>query len=155
MPRVFEGLLTAQDVSFAIVLARFNSFIGERLLEGALDTLRRHGADMNAVDIFKVPGCFEIPMIAQRVARARRHDAIICLGTLIRGSTPHFDYIASEVTKGIAAISLETGMPLTYGVLTCDSLEQAIDRAGAKAGNKGSEAAVAAIEMVNLYRTLS
>lgn len=151
-PRVIEGNLVASERRFAIVAGRFNSFLGDSLVGGAVDTLVRHGCDADGIDVYKVPGSFEIPMMAQRVGRSGRYDAVICIGALIRGATPHFDYIAGEVTKGIAAVSLETGVPMTYGVITCDTLEQAIERSGTKAGNKGTEAALAAIEMVDLFR---
>lgn len=154
MPRTIEGHLTARDRRFAIVEGRFNSFISDRLVEGATDALVRHGCAPDAIDIVKVPGCYELPFAARRVAQTGRYDAVICLGTLIRGSTPHFDHIASEATKGIAAVALETNVPMSYGVLTCDTLEQAIERAGTKAGNKGAEAALAAIEMVDLFARL-
>ena len=146
-----EGMLVAQNKRFAIIVARFNSFITERLLEGALDVIQRHGGDLDNVEVFKVPGCFEIPMAADKVASTKRFDAVICLGALIRGATPHFDYISAECTKGIAQLALTYHMPVTYGVITADTLEQAIDRAGTKAGNKGAEAALAAVEMVDLF----
>lgn len=154
MPRKLEGNLLASGLRLAVVAGRWNHFIGDRLLEGAIDAIVRHGGSADDVDVLYVPGAFEIPMAVQRAARAGRYDAVIALGVLIRGATPHFDYISSEVTKGIASVSLETGVPCSYGVLTCDSIDQAIERAGTKAGNKGHEAALAAIEMVNLYREL-
>lgn len=154
MTIMHEGLFQAQNLKIAIVAARFNSFITERLIEGALDTIRRHGGDLDSVEIFKVPGCFEIPVAADRVALSGRFDAIICLGALIRGATPHFDYISAECTKGIAQLSLQYHLPIAYGVITADTLDQAIDRAGTKAGNKGSEAALAAIEMADMFRSL-
>ncbi len=150
MPRTFEGKLDATGRSFALVVSRFNNFITERLLEGALDCLVRHGAAEDALSVYRVPGSFEIPLVAQHVARLDQHDGIICLGALIRGSTPHFDYIAAEVTKGIAQVSLASGTPITYGVLTCDTIEQAVERAGTKMGNKGWEAAMSAMETVDL-----
>lgn len=153
--RVFEGKLIAEDLKFGIVVSRFNDFIGERLLGGALDALNRSGADEANIDIFKVPGAFEIPMIAKKAALSGLYDAVICLGAVIRGSTPHFDYVAAEVSKGIANVSLDAGIPISFGVLTTDTLEQAIERAGSKAGNKGWDAAVAAIEMANLIRQMS
>ncbi len=153
--RVFEGKLIAEGLRFGIVVSRFNDFIGERLLGGALDALNRSGADEANVDIFKVPGAFEIPMIAKKAALSGLYDAVICLGAVIRGSTPHFDYVAAEVSKGVANVSLEAGIPISFGVLTTDTLEQAIERAGSKAGNKGWDAAVAAIEMANLIRQMS
>ncbi len=152
--RVFEGKLLAQDLRFGIVVSRFNDFICDRLLGGALDALRRNGADENNIDVFKVPGAFEIPLTAKKIATLQRYDAVICLGAVIRGATPHFDYVANEVSKGIAGVSLETGTPIAFGVLTTDTLEQAIERAGSKAGNKGWDAAIAAIEMVNLLQQL-
>jgi 6,7-dimethyl-8-ribityllumazine synthase len=152
--RVFEGKLLAQDLRFGIVVSRFNDFICDRLLGGALDALRRNGADENNIDVFKVPGAFEIPLTAKKIAALQRYDAVICLGAVIRGATPHFDYVANEVSKGIASVSLETGTPIAFGVLTTDTLEQAIERAGSKAGNKGWDAAIAAIEMVNLLQQL-
>lgn len=149
-PRFFEGDLVAQNLRVGIVVSRWNAFITERLLEGALDTLKRHGVKLGGVEIARVPGTFEIPLFAQRMAASKRYDAVICLGCLIRGSTPHFDYIASECSKGIAQAMMSTGIPVTFGILTTDSIEQAIERAGTKAGNKGAEAAGAAIEMANL-----
>jgi 6,7-dimethyl-8-ribityllumazine synthase len=154
MPNYFEGNLVATGLRFGLVVSRWNGFITERLLEGALDTLKRHGADVEAVDVARVPGTFEVPLVARRLAGSGRYDAVICLGCLIRGSTPHFDYIAGECSKGIAQAMLDTGVPVTFGVLTCDSIEQAIERAGTKAGNKGGEAAGAAVEMASLLREL-
>jgi len=155
MPRVVEGHLSAVGLQFAIIASRFNDFITNRLLDGAMDALLRHGASDEHITVYRVPGSFEIPMLARKlVASGRVGDALICLGTLIRGATPHFDYIASEATKGIANAALDSGIPVTFGVLTTDTIEQAIERAGTKAGNKGWEAAVAAIEMANLYRQL-
>lgn len=150
MPAFIEGQLDAKGFRFAIIVSRFNSFISDRLLEGALDTLSRHGADITSLPVVKVPGAFEIPLAAKKMATSGHYDAIICLGAVIRGGTPHFEYVSSEVTKGIALVSLETGLPVAFGVLTTDSVEQAIERAGTKAGNKGVEAAMSAIEMVNL-----
>lgn len=152
MSKVIEGKLDASGLRFGLLLSRFNSFIGERLLEGAMDTLVRHGADQAAIDVVRVPGAFEIPLVAKKMVGSGRYDAVICLGAVIRGSTPHFDYVASEVSKGIASVSLESGLPVTFGVLTTDTLEQAIERAGSKAGNKGADAASSAIEMANLCR---
>lgn len=146
--------MVATGLRFGVIVSRWNSFITERLLEGALDTLKRHGADTDIVDVARVPGTFEVPLVAQRMAASGRYDAVICLGCLIRGSTPHFDYIAGECSKGIAQAMMQTGVPVTFGVLTCDSIEQAIERAGTKAGNKGGEAAGAAIEMAALLRDL-
>ena len=152
MTTIHEGMLNAQGLKIAIIVARFNSFITDRLVEGALDTIRRHNGDVDSVEIYKVPGCFEIPMAADRVAMSKKFDAIVCLGALIRGATPHFDYISAECTKGIAPLALNYHMPISYGVITADTVEQAIDRAGTKAGNKGAEAALAAIEMADLFR---
>jgi 6,7-dimethyl-8-ribityllumazine synthase len=154
MPTFFEGNMVGTGLRFGIVVSRWNSFITERLLEGTLDALRRHGVADDAVEAARVPGTFEVPLMAQRMARSNRYDAVICLGCLIRGSTPHFDYIASECSKGIAQAMMETGIPITFGVLTTDSIEQAIERAGTKAGNKGAEAALAAIEMANLLKEM-
>ena len=152
MTTIHEGMLNAQGLKIAIIVARFNSFITDRLVEGAIDTIRRHNGDVDSVEIYKVPGCFEIPMAADRVAMSKKFDAIVCLGALIRGATPHFDYISAECTKGIAQLALNYHMPISYGVITADTVEQAIDRAGTKAGNKGAEAALAAIEMADLFR---
>ena len=149
--KVNEGKLEARGLKFAIAVSRFNSFITERLLEGALDCLLRHGCSEEDIEVFKAPGAFELPLLAKRLAKMD-YDAIIVLGAVIRGETPHFDYVAAEVSKGVAAVSLETEKPVIFGVLTTDTVEQAIDRAGAKAGNKGWEAALAAIEMVNLLK---
>jgi 6,7-dimethyl-8-ribityllumazine synthase len=154
MPNFMEGNLDATGLRFGIIVGRFNSFIGERLLEGALDALVRHGADDGQIDVARVPGAFEIPLAAKKLAESGKYDALICLGAVIRGSTPHFDYVASEVSKGVASVSLETGVPVAFGVLTTDSIEQAIERAGTKAGNKGFEAAVTAIETANLLKRL-
>jgi|SRR5689334_697746 6,7-dimethyl-8-ribityllumazine synthase len=154
MGRVIEGQLTATGLRFAIIVSRFNSFITERLHQGAMDALARSGADLNLVDLIRVPGSWEVPLVASEVARQHRHDAIICLACVIRGETPHFDYVAGEAAKGIAHASSETGVPVAFGVLTTNTLEQAIDRAGAKGGNKGFDAAMTAIEMANLLRTL-
>lgn len=153
-PQVMEGHLIATGLRLAVVVSRWNSFIGDRLVEGALDAITRHGGDASAVTLIRVPGAFELPMAAQRAARSGRYDAVIALGVLIRGSTPHFDYIAAEATKGLAAASMETGVPVGYGLLTTNSIEQAIERAGSKAGNKGAEAALAAVEMANLYKKI-
>lgn len=150
MPRVYEGELSAEGKRFGIVVSRFNAYIGKSLLEGAQDCLGRHGADLDAVDVVWVPGCFEIPLMARKMAESGRYDAVICLGAVIRGSTPHFEYVASEASGGIAKVGLESGVPTLFGVLTTDTVEQAIERAGAKAGNKGWAAALGAIEMVNL-----
>lgn len=153
--KIYEGKLLAQDLKFGIIVSRFNDFIGERLLGGALDALRRSGADERNIDVFKVPGAFEIPLVARKVAGSGRYDAVICLGAVIRGATPHFDYVANEVSKGVATAGLESGVPITFGVLTTDTLEQAIERAGSKSGNKGWDAAMSAIEMANLIRQIA
>ncbi len=155
MANVFEGNLQADGKKFAIVIARFNSFISDKLLEGALDTLKRSGAEENDVDIARVPGAFEIPLIAKKFAESQKYDAVICLGAVIRGATPHFEVVVNEVSKGAAQVGLETGVPVLFGVLTTENIEQAIERAGTKAGNKGSEVAVAAIEMANLVGSLN
>lgn len=154
MARTFEGHLSAGGLKFGVVVARFNSFITEKLLSGCLDALRRHGADEEAVDIAWVPGAFEIPLAARRMAESGRYDAVICLGAVIRGATPHFDYVCAENAKGIAAVSQTTGVPAIYGVITANTIEQAVERAGTKAGNKGWDAALSAIEMANLLRSL-
>lgn len=152
--KIIEAGLVGQGLKMAIVVARFNTFITDRLLEGALDALNRHGVDLNDVQVLKVPGTFEIPVIAKKLAASKKFDAVICLGAVIRGGTPHFDYVAAEVSKGVAATSMETGVPVLFGVLTCDTLEQAIERAGVKSGNKGYDAAVSAIEMGNLCKMI-
>ncbi len=154
MPKVVEGKLNAKGMRFGIVVSRFNDFICERLLAGAVDVLLRNGAEDKDIEILKVPGAFEIPQVARKIALAKKFDAIICLGAVIRGATPHFDYIASEVSKGVAMIGMESEVPVAFGVLTTDNLEQAIERAGTKAGNKGWDAALSAIEMANLYREM-
>lgn len=154
MSKVFEGQLTATGLRFVIVVSRFNSFITERLLAGAMDALTRSGGSPDLIDIIKVPGSWEVPLAAGEVARQKRYDAVICLSAVIRGETPHFDYVAAEAAKGIAHVAAETGVPVAFGVLTTNTLEQAIDRAGAKGGNKGFDAAMTAIEMANLMRTL-
>ncbi len=150
MPRIIEAGLNAEGKKFAIIVSRFNDFITSRLVEGAVDALLRSGAADGDVDIIKVPGAFEIPLAAKKVAAGGKHDAVICLGAVIRGSTPHFDYVSAEVSKGVAQVGLESGVPVIFGVITTDSIEQAIERAGTKAGNKGWSAAVAAVEMANL-----
>ena len=152
---VVEGTLSADGAHFGIVVARFNTFITERLLEGALDALLRMGADPGNITVVRTPGSWEIPLTAKKMAESGRFDAVICLGAVIRGGTPHFDYVANEVAKGVANVSLASGVPIVFGVLTTDSIEQAVERAGTKMGNKGFEAAEAAIEMVSLYRRLS
>jgi 6,7-dimethyl-8-ribityllumazine synthase len=154
MPKVIEGKFTAKDCKIAIVISRFNEMISARLLNGAIDCLERHNANPEAIEVYYTPGSFEIPVVAKRLAVTKKYDAIICLGAVIRGNTPHFEYIASEVAKGIAQISLELGIPVIFGVLTTDTIEQAIERAGAKAGNKGWDAALAAIEMIDLFKQI-
>ncbi len=154
MPETVEGKLSAEGFEFAIIVSRFNDFICSRLVEGAMDALKRHGATEKQVVVVKVPGAFEIPVIAKRLAASGRYDALICIGAVIRGATPHFDYVAAEVSKGIASVALDSNVPVTFGVLTTDNLEQAIERAGSKSGNKGYEAAVAAIELANLFKEL-
>lgn len=154
MPRTIEGMLNADGKRFGIVVGRFNAFIGKELLEGALDCLKRHGVDLDGVDVAWVPGSFEISLVATKMGASGRYDAIICLGAVIRGATPHFDYVASEAAKGIAQASEKTGVPVMFGVLTTDTVEQAIERAGTKAGNKGWDAALGAIEMVSLMDAL-
>jgi 6,7-dimethyl-8-ribityllumazine synthase len=154
MSKVFEGQLTAAGLRFAIVVSRFNSFVTDRLLAGAMDALTRTGVDADLIDVVKAPGSWEIPLVAAELARAKRYDAVICLSAIIRGDTPHFDYLAAEAAKGLAHVSYETGVPVAFGVLTTNTLEQAIDRAGAKSGNKGFDAAMSAIEMANLLRAL-
>ncbi len=154
MPQQVHGVLSAENRKFAIVISRFNEFISSKLLDGALDCLNRHKAADKNIQIFWVPGSFEIPLIAHRLAKSKKFDAVICLGAVIRGSTPHFDYISAEVSKGIAHAALETGLPVIFGIITADSLEQAIERAGTKAGNKGWDAALSAIEMSDLMSKL-
>ncbi len=152
MSKSFEGMLLGKGLKFGLVVSRFNEFITKKLLEGAQDALLRHGVNQEDIDIAWVPGSFEIPLIAQKLAQTERYDAVICLSAVIRGGTPHFDYIAAEVSKGIAKVGLDTGLPVIFGVITADTLEQAIERAGTKMGNKGFEAAVNAIEMANLLK---
>jgi 6,7-dimethyl-8-ribityllumazine synthase len=154
MPNILEGQLTAAGLRVAIVASRFNDFITSKLVGGAVDTLVRHGADDGAIDVAWVPGAFEIPLLAQRLAASARYDAVICLGAVIRGATPHFDYVAAEVAKGVGQVGLTAGMPVLFGVLTTDTIEQAIERAGSKAGNKGCDAAMAAMEMVSLLKAV-
>lgn len=154
MAHQIAGQLDAGGQRVALVVSRFNSFICERLVEGALDCLQRHGASDDQISIVRVPGAFEIPLVAQRLAASGRYDGVICLGAVIRGATPHFDYVSAEVSKGIASVSLATGVPVAFGVLTTDTLEQAIERAGSKAGNKGAEAAMTLIEMISLLKQL-
>lgn len=152
--RIYEGKLISTNKKYGIVIGRFNEFIGGKLLSGALDALRRHGVSEDDIEISWVPGAFEIPLIAKKMVQLNKYSAVICLGAVIKGSTPHFDFVSNEVTKGIASVSLESGVPVIFGVLTTDSIEQAIERAGTKAGNKGFDAAVTAIEMVNLISEL-
>ncbi len=154
MSQFFEGVLLGKGLKFGVVVSRFNEFITKKLLDGAQDALLRHGVNEEDVDIAWVPGSFEIPLVARKLAQTKRYDAVICLGAVVRGATPHFEYIAAEVTKGIAKVSLEAGLPVSYGVITADTLEQAIERAGTKDGNKGFDAAVDAIEMANLLKNI-
>jgi 6,7-dimethyl-8-ribityllumazine synthase len=154
MPKIIEGNLTAKGKRFALVVSRFNDFISEKLLSGALDALMRSGGRDEDIDVIKVPGAFEIPLAAKKIACKKKYDAVICLGAVIRGATPHFDYISAEVSKGVAAVSLETGVPVIFGIITADTIEQAIERAGTKAGNKGWSAAVAAMEMADLMQAI-
>lgn len=154
MAKEIVGKLTAEGRNFGIVVSRFNEFIGKSLLEGALDCLRRHGGEEDRIEVFWVPGSFEIPPLAKKIAESKRFASVLCLGALIRGDTPHFDYLASEVSKGIARISLDTGVPTIFGVITADTVEQAIERAGTKAGNKGWDAAMSAMEMADLFAQL-
>ena len=153
-PKIHQGNLKADGFRFAIVASRWNEFLTVRLVEGALETLERMGAGESAIEIFKVPGAFEIPLVAKKTAESRRFDAVICIGAILRGQTPHFDFVAGEATKGIGQAAMQTGIPVVYGIVTADTLEQAIDRAGVKAGNKGAEAAMTAVEMANLIRLL-
>ena len=155
MPKIFEGNLDASGLKFGIIVSRFNDFIGEKLVGGAIDSLLRHGANEADINVFKVPGSFEIPLTAKKLALTKKYDAIICLGVIIRGDTPHFEYIAAEVSKGIASVGLDTGTPIIFGVLTTENIEQAIERSGTKAGNKGFDAANAAVEIVNLFKNVS
>jgi len=153
-PVIHEGHLNGQGFRFAIVASRWNDFISSRLVDGALDALERLGADEKLVEVFRVPGAFEIPLLALRLAESEKFDAVICIGTIIRGQTPHFEYIAGEVTRGIGEAALQTGVPVVFGVVTADTVDQAIDRAGVKLGNKGFEAATTAVELVNLYKAV-
>ena len=150
MAKVIEGKLLAKGQTFGLVASRFNDFMTKELVSGCTDTLIRHGAEDKDITVVWVPGAFEIPLIAQKMAKTKSFDALICLGTIIRGATPHFDYISSEVTKGIAKVSLDNGVPVIFGIITADSIEQAVERSGSKDGNKGRDAALSAIEMVNL-----
>ncbi len=154
MGKVIEGKIVAKGMRFGIVASRFNDFISSKLIEGALDALTRAGADEKDITVAKVPGAFEIPLAAKRMARSGKVDAVICLGAVIRGATPHFEYISAEVSKGIAAVALETEVPVVFGVITTDTIEQAIERAGTKSGNKGFDAALSAVEMVDLFRKM-
>jgi 6,7-dimethyl-8-ribityllumazine synthase len=153
-PKIIEGELLARDLRFAILASRFNDFVVEPLIRGALDAFRRHGVADKQIDIVRVPGAFDIPIVARKLALAHRHDALVALGCVIRGQTPHFDYVAGECAGGIARVQLESGVPIAFGVLTTDTAEQAVDRAGGKAGNKGADAALVALEMANLLRRL-
>ncbi len=154
MPKVIQGDLSAKGLKFGIVASRFNDFITSRLIDGALDALARHGAAEGDIDIVRVPGSFEIPLTAKVLAQSKKYRAVICLGAVIRGATPHFEYVSAEVSKGVAAVSQESGLPVIFGVLTTDTIEQAVERAGAKAGNKGWDAALSAIEMANLMKQI-
>jgi len=154
MAKTIEGKLMAKGLKFGIVLSRFNNFVSDRLLEGALDALRRSGAEEGDCSVVRVPGSFEIPLATKKLAKSGRYDALICIGCVIRGATPHFEYIATEVTKGIASITLESEIPISFGVLITDTIEQAIERAGTKVGNKGFDAAMSAIEMANLMKEI-
>lgn len=154
MPKMIEGNLNAAGLKVGLLVSRFNSFISDRLLEGATDALVRHGASENDLTVARVPGAFELPVAAKKMVETGKYDAVICLGAVIRGATPHFDYVSAEVSKGIAAVSLDAGVPVAFGVLTTDNIEQAVERAGSKSGNKGFEAAVSAIEMVNLFKSM-
>ncbi|HTP52850.1 MAG TPA: 6,7-dimethyl-8-ribityllumazine synthase [Anaeromyxobacteraceae bacterium] len=152
---VHEGTLVAQGLRFAVVVSRFNSLVTEQLLRGALDAFKRHGGDEAQADVYRCPGTFELPALLKRVAASGRYDAVVALGAVIRGGTPHFEYVASEVSKGVAQVAMEASCAVSFGVLTCDTMEQALERAGVKGGNKGAEAAVAAIEQANLFRELA
>ncbi len=152
--KTYEGQLITKERKYAIIVGRFNEFIGSKLLDGAIDTFKRHGAKEEEIELIWVPGAFEIPLVAKKTAKSGKYDAVVCLGAVIKGSTPHFDYVSSEVTKGVATVSLETEIPVVFGVLTTDTIEQAIERAGTKAGNKGADAALTAIEMVDLIEKI-
>ena len=154
MPNIIEGKLDAKGLRVGLLVSRFNSFVSERLVEGAIDALLRHGGEQEDISVVRVPGAFEIPPTAQQMAASGRYDAIVCLGAVIRGATPHFEYVSAEVSKGVASVAIDSGIPVTFGVLTTDTIEQAIERAGSKAGNKGFDAAMAAVEMANLYKAL-
>jgi len=155
MKKVYQGALLAQGLRFALVVSRFNEFISSRLLDGAQDALLRHGAKEEDIEIAWAPGSFEIPLIAQKMAESKKYSAVICLGAIIRGGTPHFDYVAAEASKGVAKVSMDTGVPVMFGIITADTLEQAIERAGTKEGNLGAKAAVGGIEMANLIKSLA
>jgi len=155
MPKVIQGDLSAKGIKFGIVAARFNDFITSRLVDGAVDGLLRHGAVESDIELVKVPGAYEIPLVAKKMAQTKKYQAIICLGAVIRGATPHFEYVSAEVSKGVAMVGMESGLPVIFGVLTTDSIEQAIERAGTKSGNKGWDAAISAIEMANLMKQLA
>jgi 6,7-dimethyl-8-ribityllumazine synthase len=155
MPKIIQGDLSAKGLKFGIVAARFNDFITGRLLEGAIDALQRHGAAEGDIEVIKVPGSYEIPLAAKMLAQSKKYNAVICLGAVIRGATPHFEYVSAEVSKGVAAVSLESGLPVIFGVLTTDTIEQAVERAGTKSGNKGWDAALSAIEMANVMRQIA
>jgi len=155
MPKTIQADLNAKGLKFGIITSRFNDFITAKLLDGAIDGLLRHGAADGDIEVVRVPGSFEIPLAAQRMARSKRYDAVLCLGAVIRGATPHFEYVSAEVSKGVATVSLETGLPVIFGVLTTDTIEQAIERAGTKSGNKGWDAALAAIEMASIMKQMS
>jgi len=155
MPKIIQGDLTAKGLRFGIVAARFNDFITSRLLDGAIDALLRHGAADGDIEVLKVPGAYEIPLAAKMLAKSKKFNAIICLGAVIRGATPHFEYVSAEVSKGVASVSMETGLPVIFGVLTTDTIEQAIERAGTKSGNKGWDAALSAIEMANVMKQMA
>ena len=154
MNKIYEGKLVSDKAKYCIVVSRFNEFIGNKLLSGSLDCLQRHNVSDKEIDVVWTPGAFEIPAVARKVAETKRYEAVICLGAVIRGSTPHFEYISAEVSKGIAQVALQSGIPVIFGVITADTIEQAIERAGTKSGNKGWDAALSAIEMVNLYRSI-
>ncbi|HSB34659.1 MAG TPA: 6,7-dimethyl-8-ribityllumazine synthase [Nitrospirota bacterium] len=154
MPKIIQGDLSGKGLKFGIVAARFNDFITARLLDGAVDALERHGVAESDIEVVKVPGSYEIPLAARMMAQAKKYNAVICLGAVIRGATPHFEYVSAEVSKGVAAVSLETGLPVIFGVLTTDTIEQAIERAGTKSGNKGWDAALSAIEMANVVKQM-
>lgn len=153
--KIIEGELQAKGLKFGIIVSRFNDFITSKLLDGALDALRRHGADEKDIDVVKVPGSFEIPLVARKLASKGTYNAVVCLGTVIRGATPHFEYVSAEVSKGIASASMETGVPIAFGIITSDTIEQAVERAGTKSGNKGWDAAITAVEMAQVMKKLA